>query len=298
MENIYYVYIHNRNDTGEPFYVGKGHRRRAWSHSRSNLHWKRIVKKHGHSIEVVQDHMSESDAFLLEMWLIAKFKNDGIKLVNLTDGGEGVSGNESCETPVYSSTGDYYKSMADAARDMNRIGYKGASSTTISVACRRGKSLYNRAWSTNGVPDAPMHTDRATSSKESLRIGVYRSDGMYFYTMSDAASYIRETTGVKASPSHISNAVSGKRATAYGYSWSKHCIPDHLDITKYERKLLNRGRVGEMPVVCSNGMRFVSIAEAARWVNPENPRSPRSSICNCCKGNVKTAYGFVWRYDK
>ncbi len=47
----FYVYIHYKADTMEPFYVGKGRRERAntsWGHSE---YWERTVAKHGKIVE-------------------------------------------------------------------------------------------------------------------------------------------------------------------------------------------------------------------------------------------------------
>ena len=90
----YYVYMHRKsNSTGTIFYVGKGQDNRAWIISgRTNPRWVRTAKKYGVSVEITQDCLTEDQAHLLEMWLIAKLRNDGVDLCNLTDGGEGASG--------------------------------------------------------------------------------------------------------------------------------------------------------------------------------------------------------------
>jgi len=92
-KNNFYVYEHIRNDTGVVFYVGKGKNKRATSKTGRNIFWKRIVvKSDGFSARYVEENMSEHDAFVLEKIHIAKLKNSGIVLCNLTDGGEGPSG--------------------------------------------------------------------------------------------------------------------------------------------------------------------------------------------------------------
>lgn len=93
MSKQFYVYIHKTPD-GKPFYVGKGNGKRAYNfYCRSTWH-KNIVAKHGRAnilIEII-NCFNESQAFDLEKIYIKQFKNDGICLVNLTDGGEGSSG--------------------------------------------------------------------------------------------------------------------------------------------------------------------------------------------------------------
>ena len=87
--NIFYVYLHIRNDKKTVFYVGKGRDGRAYSKSSRNIYWKRIVKKHGYSIVIVATNMSECCAYTMEKILINQigFEN----LCNMTHGGDGAS---------------------------------------------------------------------------------------------------------------------------------------------------------------------------------------------------------------
>jgi len=92
MNNVFYVYIHRRNDNNEVFYVGKGKDKRSHSKAGRNQYWLNIVNKHGYSIEIVEKELSEDEAFDLEVELIKFYRENGHKLTNLTDGGEGTSG--------------------------------------------------------------------------------------------------------------------------------------------------------------------------------------------------------------
>ena len=80
MGNQFYVYIHTRNDTGLPFYVGKGVKKRAWSKHSRGRRWKFIVEKHGFSVVIVKDKMSERCALALEMIAIRQLRSDGYDL--------------------------------------------------------------------------------------------------------------------------------------------------------------------------------------------------------------------------
>jgi hypothetical protein len=97
----WYVYIHRKGselsvDPEAPnqgvFYVGKGVKKRAWSVRDRNPHWKNIVKKHDYTVQIVEWFEDEQDAFGLEVYLIASYRVLDVKLANLTNGGEGVSG--------------------------------------------------------------------------------------------------------------------------------------------------------------------------------------------------------------
>lgn len=83
---IFYVYLHREADTGRPFYVGKGHGRRAGSSFGRSTWWKRIVAKHGFTMEIMAEGLTESQAFEFEIFAIEHF--DG--LCNISSGGQGV----------------------------------------------------------------------------------------------------------------------------------------------------------------------------------------------------------------
>lgn len=53
------------------------------------------------------------------------------------------------------------------------------------------------------------------------------------------------------------------------------------------------------PVICSNGMRFDTTGDAARWacVDKEIKGHERSNIYMCCVGKIKSAFGYAWWYE-
>lgn len=95
-DRIFYIYEHWRPDKDTCFYVGKGYGRRASKLSGRNIHHQRIQAKLarlGMCVEVrlVADCLTETEAFDLEIERIAFWRDQGISLSNLTDGGEGLS---------------------------------------------------------------------------------------------------------------------------------------------------------------------------------------------------------------
>ncbi len=94
-ENKYYVYLHIKEDTGEPFYVGKGkdnkRRRYESKHGRSE-YWKRIVDKHRFDIIFLEIDLTNEEALEREVYWIERIGRKDLgkgPLVNFTDGGEG-----------------------------------------------------------------------------------------------------------------------------------------------------------------------------------------------------------------
>ena len=92
MNNIL-VYRHRTLDTKEVFYVGIGNCNRPFKKHGRTLYWKNIVKKHGYSIEILQNNLSWEDACELEELLILEYSRRDLStgcLVNMTNGGDGV----------------------------------------------------------------------------------------------------------------------------------------------------------------------------------------------------------------
>lgn len=86
--NDFYVYAYLRKD-GTPYYIGKGKGQRAF------VPHGRIKSPDISRIVFLQENMNETDAFALEIEMIAQYgrKDNGTGILhNLTNGGEGPSG--------------------------------------------------------------------------------------------------------------------------------------------------------------------------------------------------------------
>jgi hypothetical protein len=87
------VYFHRRGDNNQVFYVGVGDKKkRAYVKGGRNQYWKNIVKKHGYSVEIVNQDITFDEALELEKEYIKSFGRD--TLTNMTDGGQGTLGLE------------------------------------------------------------------------------------------------------------------------------------------------------------------------------------------------------------
>lgn len=90
MKKDYKVYVHQKETTGEIFYVGKGRRWRENHKHNRNKHWLNVVAKNGFTVCVVAANLSNEEACAFERLLIEKLGRD--TLVNYTNGGEGSEG--------------------------------------------------------------------------------------------------------------------------------------------------------------------------------------------------------------
>lgn len=98
----FYAYLHARPsslDANGVFYIGKGKNNRFKDFYNRNSYHKNLVQKHGQENILISKIYcsSESIAKDLEIGLIKCFKAMGVKLANLTFGGEGMSGYKATE---------------------------------------------------------------------------------------------------------------------------------------------------------------------------------------------------------
>ena len=95
MEKKYYIYAHINAVKNEIFYIGKGYGKRAFIKSNRSSIWKRTVKKYNYVIDILEDNLTEEEAFEREKFYIAKIGRRDLgkgTLINFTNGGEGSSG--------------------------------------------------------------------------------------------------------------------------------------------------------------------------------------------------------------
>jgi len=90
---LFYIYEHIRPDTNAIFYVGKGNKNRHESLSDRNSQWKSIVAEAGgFKSRIIVKNIDEELSLLAERERIDQLKRLGVKLCNLTSGGQGISG--------------------------------------------------------------------------------------------------------------------------------------------------------------------------------------------------------------
>ena len=163
--NMYLVYQHRKADTNEIFYVGKGNIKRSKQSSGRSEYWHRTVNKHGFIVEIIKDNIDEEFSFFIEKEAINVYRRRGIKLVNITDGGEGSSGYKHTEehkaklkgNQNFASTwgknfkGCYHTDETKAKWSISRIGNTNKKGTKLSKESkqkisqsRKGKPLLKR----------------------------------------------------------------------------------------------------------------------------------------------------------
>jgi hypothetical protein len=91
----YYIYAHINAVKNEIFYIGKGFGKRAYAKNGRSKFWKNTVAKYNYIVDILEDGLTEEQAFIREKSYITRIGRRDLgtgPLVNLTDGGEGSSG--------------------------------------------------------------------------------------------------------------------------------------------------------------------------------------------------------------
>lgn len=89
----YYIYEWYIVPTNEVFYVGKGKGKRYKTTSKRNKFFTDMYNTHECAVRIIQDNLTEKDAFELEKYWIKHYReNTNYRLTNITDGGDGASG--------------------------------------------------------------------------------------------------------------------------------------------------------------------------------------------------------------
>jgi len=97
---------------------------------------------------------------------------------------------------------------------------------------------------------------------------------------------VDESNGYFTAPK-ISNCLTGKRKHHRGFIWK---YDDDLELNKVEIKFLKK-EVIQFDKNLNELNRFTSIKMAENETNISS-----TNICACCKGKVKTAGGYIWKY--
>lgn len=242
MEKTFYVYAHYRKSDGRIFYIGKGRGTRANAVTRRSEYWHRVYKKHGRTVRMIVQNVSETCAFSIERAAIAYI---GVKnLANMTNGGEGKSGlvpskaqRDKCSAsnkgkepspqtirlaieknskPVGTDCGLKFSSAAEAGRVLFPHNPRSAK-VMISACCnaRRTKSVggYKFSFLVDGKYLDPNF------SEKSRCVRVSTVCGMTFESSVAASNWLKENGHPKAQNGNIIQCCKGRVASAYGYAW-------------------------------------------------------------------------------
>lgn len=217
----FYVYTHEYASgpkVGRPFYVGKGSGRRAWSVSTRSRFWKAVASKYGHAVRLIDEDISEHQAFELEKFLIEMIGQDC--LCNHTGGGEG-SANPS----------DELREKLRASHLGKRHSAESKSKLSLAGKGRKLSPEHKEALRLSRVGVITTDDVRAKISRSKMGIPcpledrikrgfpVKCSNNKTFGSVGLAVEWLIANGANGAQSSPILSVCRGARKTAYGFSW-------------------------------------------------------------------------------
>ena len=128
------------------------------------------------------------------------------------------------------------------------------------------------------------------------------------------AKLSKSLTGKKKSEDHrikLSEARKGRKLSEEhkrkigdahkGRKFSEESKKKMSDSTKGIKKTIGqveKMRVAKSKVVlCSNGIKFIGVSEAAKWLRENGfSKACKSGVSSSCIGEIKIAYGYTWKY--
>ena len=239
----FYVYIHRRATDNTIFYVGKGMKQRAWYFIDRSEWWTRVHEKHGTIVEICQKDMLEDEAYLLEMWLIAKMRHLGIALVNSTIGGDAPpvhygNNHPNYDHKIYSLVNIKTKEKFVGTQQEFRKIYKNSQGNVSMFLSGKFKSL--KGWIKEGHD--PKDIGNFGKNHHSYDETIYKFENLDGRTFVGDRYEFREFTGI--SPLQINAFIRGVNSVMHGWFFQdrRNNLPvgnvgknnNHYDPTVYE----------------------------------------------------------------
>lgn len=285
-----YVYLHRKKSDGRIFYIGKGQGKRAWKKSQRSDWWKRVEAKHGRTVEIVLRGLTDEQAFELEKGLVEWVGLEN--LCNLREGGEGgFAASEEVKAAI--SRANKGRVFSEETREKMRkaaTGKRHSEETKEKLREHRMRQVMPEFTEERKAAIAERMRGRFVSAETRQRISESKTGKTGF----------KWTQEMK---DRLSDAMKGRPVSEE----AKRKIGDanrgrkHTEEAKAKLKISN-GRLNmarRKPIECSNGMVFSFSGDAQDWLRSNGfPTAQRTNVVSCCKGKLKTAYGFVWRYHE
>jgi hypothetical protein len=262
MATAFYTYEHIRKDSNLPFYVGKGKDSRAYVKQYKTAYWNNIVAKHGYEVKIIAANLNEELALLAEIERIDQLRRLGVKLVNLTDGGEGMSGYKftkedalkrakgriGLKRPDVSARFKGVKKSPEhrAKLSATRMGMKPSPETRLKLSA-----------ASKGRPSSMLGKKHTEESKKKIADAI-RGEKNPFFGKTHTPEVMKKI--IAANVGKVESAETKAKKSASAKLRTYRHIPTQDQIEKQRAKLMARPRVN-----CPHCSRAMDEANAKRW---------------------------------
>lgn len=191
----------------------------------------------------------------------------------------------------YDLDGNYiatYNTLIDAARSVN----SNFNTTIHKCCCGINKFAFQRIWRFHGDPfDKYELPDKNTAERiyKLAPVDQYSLNGDFIRSYKSIAE-ANASLGLCRTNSHITECCKRKLCSAYGYVWRYQNDPyeeiqDRRNVTiyKYDKDHVFLKK-------------YNSLKEACLDIKNKYSDTIAGNIRRCCKGERKSAYGFMWEY--
>jgi len=270
MRSDFYVYEHRRKDNGMVFYVGKGCGQRAKNLHNRGKYWNNVAKAAGGiSITYPVWGVDEEMALFGEMELIDAYRRRGVRITNITNGGEGTTGWVPTEE-VKRKIGEANKHTPKASGKFH--GMYGKKHTPESLAKMRD-SQKAREWGEKHPFYGKRHSEEAKAKVSQNRKGKLIGENNPFYGKTHTPEVLEK----------IRMANLGRKAS----------VKTKTKMRNTHLQLAPKSKLSK-PVLClTNGIEYYGLNEASKQLNLH-----RQSIRMVCNGKLKQTGGHVFEWSQ
>ena len=214
---MFYTYAHYTPE-GRLFYIGKGSSiRRAHYMKNRNNYWCKVVAKYGKPVvKILAEWLTEKEAFEHEIALIKEYREQGLELCNLTDGGEGSSG--------YILSQEHKNKISLALK--GRVGKKPSKETLVKL---RESHLGQKSWCKGLKGCWKMPIDSVVKRADKMRGHIYNVKFKYIGTNIQTNEVIELIGNVAIKnagfePGCTRKCANKERKSHKGYTWTKELL--------------------------------------------------------------------------
>lgn len=297
MKNIYYTYAWYFGDTGNVFYIGKGHGRRHREKKDRNDKFKKYISKHICHVKKIHEGLTEQEAYDKEIELIAHYKQLGQCECNFTVGGDAPPVHIGAEAPnrrsvvQLSLSGEYIKTWPYISKVEKELRLQ---NTRITVCCKGGygnKSYGGFMWVYEEEYDKNKNYEyiRETNRKPILQ---YDLAGNFVKEWEGA---IQVTGELGFRRSSLCSCCKGDIKSCGGYIWR---YKDGDEVQKIIKVKPHKTIPTPVVQLTLDGRYIRTFKDATQAViSLGKKQSDCAKVLGCCKGKRKTAYKYKWVYE-
>ena len=262
----------------------------------------RWLNKHQKAtITILDEYYNESECIFGEIWYIELFKSWGLKLMNLTEGGEGIKGYKHT-TKAKNSISSANKGKIQTQETKNKISKANLNKTYSPLSknkmseCKKGIKHFR--YKQHLTED---HKNKLSKSNTRImdEIKAYTLEGVLVDTFENA-SEAKNKLSLNINTGDILKVCRGKQKSCGGYifQFSNDDNINNIVLNNINNKRLNNPQITQYSLDGVKIQTFINSYQAEKELLSQNIHIRSSDMRACCIGKQKTAGGYVWKFEE